>query len=399
MYKRNYNLLMRSLDLPQFSTIDELSGIMGLSGSLIYCLSQRTENYYKKTYIEKKNGGKREIYIPSPSLKIVQKWILNNILEKIKPSNQAMAYRKGNIYGCKSNASIHMEMRYGLAIDLKNFFPSITSNRVYTVFSNVGYGKFAATLLTNLCTLDNFLPQGSPCSPTLSNLVCMSLDARLIGLCEKRRIRYSRYADDMYFSCDNQDVLKKTVPIIKKIITYEGFAINKDKVHYHTPSNKKCITGITVSKDALRDTSQLKARKSLKRKIRSEIYYALISGDYTKKEHIIGEIMYVNSIECDYAERIKKYIKDITTKILIFPELVEKYNENLFFKSLDRIMNKSLEEFEKEFGDECEYCFYMEDLFFERKKFIQKNKLNDICKYERWPLDRGSMDENPDLPF
>ncbi len=385
MLKRNYNLLMRSLALPQFSNIKELSNLIGLTESLIYCLSKRTENYYKKKYISKKNGEKREIYIPSYTLKIVQKWILYNILNKVKPSNQAMAFRKGKEYNCKANAQFHIETRYGVAMDLKDFFTNIKSNRIYTVFSNIGYESVAATILTNLCTLDGFLPQGSSCSPALSNLVCLSLDARLSGLCEKRRIRYSRYADDMYFSCDNQDVLKKTVPIIKKIITDEGFFVNERKVHYHTPSNRKCINGITIARKSADSEPVIKASKKLKRNIRAELYYAILSGDYSKKEHVIGEIMYVNYIENDYVEKILHYIDQLADKIRLYSELVAKYNENFFFESQNEIEKVDLHQIEKEFEDEYEFYMYMEDLFEQRQRFLKKNELKDICKYDGWP--------------
>ena len=46
------------------------------------------------------------------------------------------------------------------------------------------------------------------------------------------------------FSCDDKLLLLKNYPIIKKIIEDEGFLLNERKTHFHTPSNKKQITGI-----------------------------------------------------------------------------------------------------------------------------------------------------------
>lgn len=183
---------MNSLSLPRFSTIDELAKLTGLSTRLLYCLSMRTSNYYRHTAIPKRNGTARQINIPSYTLNILQRWILVNILNKISPSNRAMAFRRGAQYGNKQNARYHSQTLYGVAIDLKDFFPSITAEKVYTLFSNIGYDNFAATILTNICTLDNKLPQGSVCSPAISNIVCITLDKRLIGLCEKRGIRFTR---------------------------------------------------------------------------------------------------------------------------------------------------------------------------------------------------------------
>ena len=73
-------LLMHSLRLPQFDTIDGFAKVTGLSSKLLYCLSMRSESYYKPITISKRNGGTREISIPSYTLNIVQCWILKNIL-------------------------------------------------------------------------------------------------------------------------------------------------------------------------------------------------------------------------------------------------------------------------------------------------------------------------------
>lgn len=374
---------MNSLNLPHFETIEELSELTRLSTRLLYCLSTKTNDYYKTKLIPKRNGNFREISIPAYTLHIVQRWILVEILNKILPSDRAMAFRKGKNFGHKQNAYYHADTLYGLAIDLKDFFPSITANKVYTIFSSLGYNEFASTILTNLCTLEGKLPQGSSCSPAISNIICITLDKRLIGLCEKRGIRYSRYADDMYFSCDDKILLLKNLPIITKIIEDEEFILNKKKLHFHTPSNKKQITGITVSPTNIENYVELKAPRKLKQKIRAEIFTCLISGQYQNKEHILGEIAYVDFIEKEnkskYLERIKTYISKQVAKIQLFPELVLAYNDNKFFKDLPSAVSTDISvDTEEEFE-------FLEYLFEERKRFLQKNGIEDICKYSNWP--------------
>jgi len=362
--------------------MDELSQIIGLSSRLLYCLSMKTSNYYKNKEIPKRNGNFREISIPSYTLHIVQHWILINILNKLLPSNRAMAFRRGELFGHKQNAFYHLHTLYGLSIDLKDFFPSITANKVYNVFSNIGYNHFAATILTNLCTLHGKLPQGSACSPALSNIVCITLDRRLIGLCEKRGIRFTRYADDMYFSCDDKALLLKNYPIIIKIINDEDFIINTQKTHFHTPSNQKRITGVTVSPTNKEGIIELKAPKILKKKVRAEIFKSILSGKYENKEHILGEISYIDFIEKEndtpYLPLIKKYIQSTATKIQYFPELVEAYNNNHFYSGLKKLESKEIT------IDEDEYE-YFEFLFKVRKKYLLKNNLDDICTYSTWP--------------
>lgn len=400
MSKGNYKLLMRSLDIPHFRNIEELSNFTGLSETLLYCLSQKSERYYKKINIPKKSGGNREVFAPSFQMHVVQRWILRNILDKIRPSKQAMAFRRGKEYGCKSNAIFHIETHYGVAMDLKNFFPNIGANQVYNVFSYIGYDNLSATILTNLCTLNGFLPQGGSCSPALSNLVCLSLDARLNGLCKQRRIRFSRYADDMYFSCDNQNILKKAIPIIRKIIYDEGFTINEKKVHYYTPSNRKVITGITISKGIHETEPQLRANKNFKKKIRSEIFKAMMTGDYSAKAHILGEVAYVNYLEPKYTEKVKQYIDSTSKKILIFPELVNMYNDNKFYSDIKEISYTDLSSFQHIFSyDDIELEEYLVDVYESRQTYLKKIGMLDICKYEGWPLSTDDKTSYDDFPF
>lgn len=400
----NLPTLINSLNLPHFESIDELSELTRLSSRLLYCLSMKTDKYYKTKQIKKRNGNYREISIPSYTLHIVQRWILVEILNKITITNRAMAFRKGKDYGHKQNALYHSNTLYGLALDLKDFFPSITASKVYTIFSSLGYNNFAATILTNLCTLDGKLPQGSACSPALSNIICITLDKRLIGLCEKRGIRYSRYADDMYFSCDDKALLLKNFPIITKIIEDEDFIINEKKSHFHTPSNKKQVTGITVCPTDIEDYMELKAPKKLKQSIREEIFICLISGQYENKEHILGEIAYVDYIEKEnkqtYLERIKHYINKQLIKIQLFPELVNAYNDNKFYSDLDSAQSIDIS---IDTEDEFEY---FESLFQERKCFLEKKGLQDICKYSEWPdiiinpqIDTTNNSRDSECPF
>ena len=111
MSKNDSMLLMSSLGLPVFSDLNEFSKLIGLSTRLLYCLSKKTDRYYKIKYIPKRNGGRRQISIPSYTLHIVQKWILFNILNKLTPSDQAMAFRREKNMA-QSRTQIAMRKRF-----------------------------------------------------------------------------------------------------------------------------------------------------------------------------------------------------------------------------------------------------------------------------------------------
>lgn len=152
-------------------------------------------------------------------MKNIQKWILNEILYKIEPSEYSKAFRLGT--SIKDNAKYHRKQPKLLTIDIRDYFGSITVKKVYLFFKKLGYSKQVSTMLANLCTLEGSLPQGSPTSPMLSNLITKKMDNRIAGLCKKEGIRYTRYADDLTFSGDFQEGY--LINLIEEILMSEGF--------------------------------------------------------------------------------------------------------------------------------------------------------------------------------
>ncbi|GCD11315.1 retron St85 family RNA-directed DNA polymerase [Clostridium tagluense] len=321
------SFILNSLKLPIITNIDSLANTLGLSKTIIFLLSQKTSYYYKPFKILKKDGNSRQIFSPSYSLKLVQRWILNEILEKIDVSHESMAYKKGNDNGIKKNAEMHKYNLYLLEFDLKDFFTSIKRERVFFMFKNLGYNNMVSNILTNICTYNDYLPQGGVCSPYISNLVCYRLDKRLSALCGKRGIVYTRYADDLTFSCDNKQSLKKVKDIIKDIIESEQFKINDSKTRLLSPTSHKRVTGITVN------DNKLKANKNMKKLVRAMIIKSLFSMDYINNNIIKGYIAFINSIEDGYKCKIIEYINKTINKSLPYSnEMVIAYNENKFFK-------------------------------------------------------------------
>ena len=105
-------------------------------------------------------------------LKYIQRWILDNILSKIKVSE----FATGFCANCSivDNAKYHINKECVINIDIKDFFPSISFERIFRVFAYYGYTKEVSFFLAKLCTYEDELPQGSPASPMLSNIVNLS---------------------------------------------------------------------------------------------------------------------------------------------------------------------------------------------------------------------------------
>lgn len=236
--------------------------LVGYDEEYVYAACNQPDCFYRKFFIEKKNGDYREINEPLPSLKEIQSWILKEILCKVKISPYAKAYVKGK--SVKDNARFHKKQKKVLTLDIKEFFPSITFGRVLHVFRKIGYRENVAVMLANLCCLDGSLPQGAPTSPILSNIVASSLDYKIVKYIGKEKIRYTRYADDMTFSgdFDEGDIIKN----VGRIATREGFRINEKKTRVRYRNQRQEVTGVVVNE-------KMQVSRKIRHRIRSDIYY------------------------------------------------------------------------------------------------------------------------------
>jgi retron-type reverse transcriptase len=214
---------LRNLKLPVLKDLADLANLTGLSAEEItyLCYTKRVSSvdHYKRFEIPKRKGGTRLIASPKPYLRKAQEAILEEILAPLNINSAAMAYRKRT--SIVNNAKRHLSAQVLIRIDLKNFFGSISYQRVHNYFRSLGYSPGISTLLALLTTDAHRkrlaalggelfiargvrgLPQGACTSPQLANLIAGRLDTRLFWYAQKADSnpwRYTRYADDLIFS-------------------------------------------------------------------------------------------------------------------------------------------------------------------------------------------------------
>lgn len=206
------------------------------------------EPTYHRFAIAKKRGGTRTIDAPSPELKRIQRIILRRLLARLTPHNATTAYRKGR--SIVSNALPHVGKAVVIKMDIVEFFPSTTAERVDYYFRRIGWDAEAAALLTRLTTLDGGLPQGAPTSPALSNLVNQIMDARIQRIVDHRKGSYTRYADDITvsFPADYPRRVRGVMQGIKAIARSFGYRIHvKQKLRVLRRHQQQRVTGLVVN--------------------------------------------------------------------------------------------------------------------------------------------------------
>ncbi len=254
--------------------IEQIASGLGLPVKYVQKLSNAASHHYKSYLVKKKNGGFRTIDHPSRRLKAVQQWILRNVLSSLPIHDAALGYRQGiSIF---DNAAIHAQSRFLLRLDLENFFPSITADDFAHYVASAphqfhGWTEQDIRCVSNLLFRKGKLTIGAPTSPALSNALCMTIDSAIAEMCRRMKLKYSRYADDLFFSSNIPNVLV-AVPdevrtILRETTIPANLRLNAAKTIHSSKKRNRMVTGITLGSDA-----KPHVPRSYKRLIRSMIY-------------------------------------------------------------------------------------------------------------------------------
>ncbi len=283
---------------PVIFNLSHLSDLLGLKLNYLIAMIFKSESYYREFSIPKKNGGQRQISAPYPSLLFCQQWIYKNILVNMLIHKSAHGFVPQR--SIVTNAEVHLNCKWLLKIDIEDFFPSISIQRIVWFYRQCGYAKDVSFFLARLCTLNDKLPQGSATSPQLSNVAFRTTDKRLSLLADSWKLCYTRYVDDLTFSGDY--IPSKFIEIVFKILRSSGFAPNTDKTRLIGPKGRKIVTGISVFGESM------KLPKSTRRQLRKEVHYLCQNGfekhtislgvrDPLYVEKLLGKLSFWKQIE------------------------------------------------------------------------------------------------------
>ncbi len=202
---------------------------------------------YKRHSIPKKNGRTRELLIPFDETKELQDRIYQRFLRALPLHSSCKGFRRG--YSIVENALPHVSSSIVIGLDISDFFPSTSSDRVKELFLSLGWDPQTAKKLVKICTIRDGLPQGAPTSPSLSNLVNYRLDCRLNGLARRFEAVYTRYADDLTFSLKRADQrsVSAICRLVCKILADFGYQVQPEKTRILRSHRQQRVTGLVVN--------------------------------------------------------------------------------------------------------------------------------------------------------
>jgi len=262
---------------------------------------------YTTFTVPKKSGGVRSISAPRPELKLLQRRLSDGLQSCWDEINDQKKITKPISHGFRrdasivTNASVHRGRRFVFNVDIKDFFDSINFGRVYGFFvknKDFALTESAAKVLAAIACHDGKLPQGSPCSPVISNLIGQILDVRLAQLAHRHGCSYSRYADDLTFSTNerifpsmialsNADHSWVAGAVLSKIIEKSGFQLNPKKTRMQYRNSRQEVTGLVVNR-------RINTRPEYRRLTRAMTHQLVTTGKFqlTKtKADVLGKLV------------------------------------------------------------------------------------------------------------
>lgn len=307
--------------------------------------------YYFTHKIKKRSGGVRWIHAPQSPLIDVQNHFLYNFLYRFKTHNAAHGFVKGK--SPKTGAEKHLKSEVLLNIDLKDFFPSIHISRVksvciYLIKRDLNRKKltldvnnvpkefkekrdllaklfpprgiapkihetelidYIAHKMSEVSCYRGELPQGSPCSPAIANLVSWPLDTILQRYCNLHNYIYTRYADDISIS----SMQKGETIDVKRIISFikgSRFKVNYKKIRVSRTNNRMSVTGVVVNE-------KLSVPRWKWRNLRAKLHNLKKTNQtITKHEYqqIRGYCEWIKSLNTKRGEKLLASLGQITVK-------------------------------------------------------------------------------------
>ena len=258
--------------------------------------------HYRSFQIPKRDGSMRDIKTPTGNLKVIQKnicYLMKSEL-KILPHDCCHGFVKHR--KCLSAMQRHQEngSMWFLKLDIKNFFPSISSGLIYETFKTLpqtaSLTPNVRRLLVDLLTDETgHLTQGCISSPYIANLVLMEFDYKFSTWCAENNLTYTRYADDM---CISSRVKFKVGPVVNEVksLLPPGLHINKEKTKLTSFNQENVFLGLHYNQN--KDITVGYKTKHLMKVIDHKASLGQIP--FEERSLWKGRLAYYSSIEPDY---------------------------------------------------------------------------------------------------
>lgn len=275
---------------------------------------------YRTFYIPKRTGGKREINAPNPELMdaLIE---LRSILEvdcNALYHTSAYAYIRNRMTVDAVKKHQQNNSHWFLKVDFHDFFGSTNKEFVLKMLGGIvpfdrltRHGDSELKKAIDLCFLDDKLPQGTPISPMLTNLIMIPIDHKLSKVLRERNLVYTRYADDILISGLQGFNVKEIQDIIRGVLAeFEApYTFKDEKTRYGSREGSNWNLGVMLNKD-----NNITVGHRNKKTFRAMLTNFLLDWN-SNKPWSLDDIQYMNGLLSYYKMVEPDYFKELIAKI------------------------------------------------------------------------------------
>lgn len=296
---------------PENSLILNTAKEFGLTKSEMLALVKTAPRRYYVWTIPKRSGGQRTICHPARELKAIQRYFVRSVLCQLPVHPSAKAYVVGS--SIRENAKCHANSRVVMKLDFEDFFNNLVV-RNWEEFASAHFPGWSIEELDFTSKIlfwgagsirPKKLAIGAPSSPLLSNCLLFDIDTELADFAVSSNLVYTRYADDITFSCSGFLDFDKTLEAVQCALSeakWVSLRLNAKKTKLVSKKTNRRVTGLVLTAD-----NEISLGRERKRKISSMVHHSIhgkISAeDYAK---LGGLIAFALDVEPDFVDRLRK---------------------------------------------------------------------------------------------
>ncbi|PTR03337.1 reverse transcriptase (RNA-dependent DNA polymerase) [Paraburkholderia sp. GV068] len=302
----------------KIGSVASLGAALRVSDVVLKHTAATLEQHYTPYEIPKKSGKPRSILIPSLHLKTLQKRINREIFAHVQYPDYLFGGVEGKDY--VRNARVHAGSHVLISLDVKDFYPSITFDRVKRIYQHfLQFDPAVSELLAKLTTYNNSVPQGACTSSHLANLILHDVEYHLAQYCATAKLTYTRLLDDICISSKtalSKEKIAKLIDKVSSMLRDKGMKLKHQKTRVCSKSNPKElmeVTGLWINRGAPR------VKPTERRKIRVDVHrcQVLANQSLTNREYdrahasVSGRVAMLSYLGHSEAERLRKSVAAI----------------------------------------------------------------------------------------
>lgn len=301
------------------------------------------ESLYHHFCIPKRSGGLRPIDAPNEDLMYALRELKRILEVGFSASHHTEAYAYVKKRGTIDAMRLHQknESKWFLHLDMKHFFNSTTLDFVMYMASMIypfseicryPYGKEQLRTALELGFLHGGLPQGTPLSPMLTNLMMIPIDFTLYNQFRhfptadghEQSFICTRYADDFIISSKYEFDPNAVTAYVNSVLNefHAPFKINEEKTRYGSSSGSNWHLGVIINKENEMSFGY-KNRQNYTKMLRAYCFDKQrgVAWDVHDLQHMHGIHSYYKNVNPDVTKQIedginKKYNVDVIQMIL-----------------------------------------------------------------------------------